>query len=110
VPVIHTKRTCSRSALTALPRGLYHYACDAHYLRVVKPGASRRDVRRYIPQQWWYENAAVIIFMTAVFPRVQWRYDTPRAYRSVLVEAGHFCQTFLPWSRRGFSWHRFVRS
>ena len=33
--------------------------------------------------------------MTAVFPRVLWRYDYPRAYRAVLIEAGHLCQTFL---------------
>jgi len=32
--------------------------------------------------------------MTAVFPRVQWRYSFPRAYRVVLAEAGHVCQTF----------------
>ncbi len=32
--------------------------------------------------------------MTAVFARTQWRYRFPRAYRSVLLEAGHACQTF----------------
>ena len=36
----------------------------------------------------------VIVFMTSVFPRVQWKYRTSRAYRTVLLEAGHFCQTF----------------
>jgi nitroreductase len=29
-----------------------------------------------------------------VFPRVQWKYSFARAYRVVLLEAGHFCQTF----------------
>jgi len=77
-----------------LPRGLYHYASDRHRLNVLKTGASRRNVARYVPVQWWYESAAAIVFMTAVFPRVQWRYQSPRAYRSVLVEAGHLCQTF----------------
>jgi SagB-type dehydrogenase family enzyme len=32
--------------------------------------------------------------MTAVFPRTQWKYESPRAYRVVLAEAGHLCQTF----------------
>jgi len=35
-----------------------------------------------------------IVFESAVFPRVQWRYAFPRAYRTVLAEAGHHCQTF----------------
>lgn len=77
-----------------LPRGLYHYACDSHRLNVLKVGATRRHVAKYIPTQWWYESAAAIVFMTAVFPRVQWRYQSARAYRSVLLAAGHLCQTF----------------
>jgi len=32
--------------------------------------------------------------MTAVFPRTMWKYDFPRAYRVVLLDAGHLCQTF----------------
>jgi len=29
-----------------------------------------------------------------VFPRSQWKYEHSRAYRVVLAEAGHVCQTF----------------
>jgi SagB-type dehydrogenase family enzyme len=32
--------------------------------------------------------------MTAVFSRVMWKYRQPRAYRVVLLDAGHLCQTF----------------
>jgi nitroreductase len=32
--------------------------------------------------------------MTAVLPRLYWRYEHPRAYRALLLEAGHVCQTF----------------
>jgi nitroreductase len=32
--------------------------------------------------------------MTAVLPRMMWRYRFSRAYRVLLLEAGHFCQTF----------------
>jgi nitroreductase len=35
-----------------------------------------------------------VFFFTAVFPREFWRYTYPRAYRAVLIEAGHLCQTF----------------
>ena len=48
----------------------------------------------YLPTQTWYDEVAVVIFMTAVFARAQWRYDYARAYRSILAEAGHLAQTF----------------
>lgn len=32
--------------------------------------------------------------MTAVFPRVLWKYRFSHAYRVVLLDAGHLCQTF----------------
>ena len=32
--------------------------------------------------------------LTAVFARTAWVYRSARAYRAVLLEAGHFCQTF----------------
>jgi SagB-type dehydrogenase family enzyme len=34
------------------------------------------------------------MLMTAVFDRVQWRYPYARAYRAILAESGHLCQTF----------------
>ena len=34
------------------------------------------------------------MIFTAVFERYQWKYDEPRAYRAVFIEAGHQCQTF----------------
>jgi len=32
--------------------------------------------------------------MTAVFKRTMWKYGKARAYRVVLLDAGHLCQTF----------------
>jgi SagB-type dehydrogenase family enzyme len=32
--------------------------------------------------------------MTAVFQRSMWKYRHARAYRVVLLDAGHLCQTF----------------
>jgi hypothetical protein len=34
------------------------------------------------------------MLMTSVFERVQWRYPYARAYRAIMAEAGHLCQTF----------------
>ena len=47
-----------------------------------------------LPTQTWDDDAAVVVFMTAVFARVQWRYGLARAYRGILAEAGHLAQTF----------------
>jgi SagB-type dehydrogenase family enzyme len=77
-----------------LPRGLYHYAADRHRLELVKAGANPKQAVRYLPTQAWAGSAAALVLMTSVFPRVQWKYHFPRAYRVVLAEAGHLCQTF----------------
>lgn len=77
-----------------LARGLYHYAPATGTLHLVRRGASRDQIDAYIPGQWWFHDAAALVLMTAVLPRVRWRYASPRAYRSVLLGAGHLCQTF----------------
>jgi SagB-type dehydrogenase family enzyme len=80
--------------IRGLKPGLYHYDADAHALEWLKDRRSLGKVSTYVPRQTWYDDAAVVVFMTAVFGRAQWRYNFPRAYRSILIEAGHFCQTF----------------
>ena len=77
-----------------LPRGLYHYAADRHALERLGRRASRRQIVKYCADQSWYGSAAAIVIMTAVFAREHWRYRSPRAYRAVLLDAGHLCQTF----------------
>jgi SagB-type dehydrogenase family enzyme len=78
-----------------LRRGLYHYAADRHRLELLRAGATRQQIVRYLPTQSYFGGAAALFLMTAVFPRTQWKYEFPRAYRVVLAEAGHLCQTFL---------------
>lgn len=77
-----------------LAPGLYHYAGDRHRLELVKAQRGRVSVKRYLPQQFWYEGAAAMVFFSAVYERYLWKYTYPRAYRATLVEAGHQCQTF----------------
>jgi SagB-type dehydrogenase family enzyme len=74
--------------------GLYHYDSADHHLALLRRGASSRRIVRYLEGQWWFGGASFVVFMTAVFQRTQWKYDYPRAYRGVLMEAGHLCQTF----------------
>ena len=77
-----------------LPPGLYHYAADAHVLELIDSRSTRRLIAKYLPNQPWYEPAAAVVFFAACFSRELWRYTYPRAYRAVLIEAGHLCQTF----------------
>ena len=75
--------------------GLYHYNPRTHCLekiRALKDSATR--AAQYCADQGWARRAAALFIMTAVFPRSMWKYPTPRAYRTVLLDAGHLCQTF----------------
>jgi SagB-type dehydrogenase family enzyme len=77
-----------------LPSGLYHYAADTHRLEFLKPGGNVRKLGRCLGNQPYFGSSAAVVFMTAVFSRNQWKYEFPRAYRVVLLDAGHLCQTF----------------
>jgi SagB-type dehydrogenase family enzyme len=80
--------------VSGLPRGLYHFGPDTGRLHRVRRGATPGQLVEYLSGQWWFADAAALVLMTAVLPRVRWRYPHPRAYRSVLLGAGHLCQTF----------------
>ena len=77
-----------------LAAGFYHYNGTDHRLELLKAGATSRDITRLLANQWWYGSAGFVVFLTAIFERTRWKYDYARAYRAVLIEAGHLCQTF----------------
>lgn len=77
-----------------LKRGLYHYHAGNHRLELLRKGPSGTKISGYLNQQWWFDDADALVLMTAVFARPQWKYPGPRAYRIVLIDAGHLCQTF----------------
>lgn len=77
-----------------IPDGLYHYAPDDHRLELLRSGRAEARMRRYLPGQPFFAHASILVLMTAVFPRTEWQYPFPRAYRVVHLEAGHFGQTF----------------
>jgi SagB-type dehydrogenase family enzyme len=74
--------------------GIYHYDATRHRLELLRRGATRKQMSDYVIGQRWFSEAAAFVFMTGVFTRTQWKYRYPRAYRVVLAEAGHLCQTF----------------
>lgn len=77
-----------------LPRGLYHYNAASHRLEWIREGPSQPILTKNLGYQWWFAKAPFLVLMTVVFGRTRWKYDFPRAYRSILIEAGHLCQTF----------------
>jgi len=85
---------CWALRVTGLPRGVYHYRGDGHYLERLHNGAQSARVVELCARQEWVRDSAALFVMTGVLPRVMWRYGFSRAYRTVLLEAGHFCQTF----------------
>jgi len=77
-----------------LPRGLYHYSPDKHRLELLRKGCKPREFGSYLAGQSWYGSASALMFMTAVFKRNQWKYPDSAAYRTIILDAGHMCQTF----------------
>lgn len=77
-----------------LERGLYHYQARDHRLARLPGEATLRTARAYCADQSYCAKAAALFIMTAVFARTMWKYGRARAYRVVLLETGHLCQTF----------------
>jgi len=74
--------------------GLYHYHPARHQLTTISTNMTCDTAWRYCAYQSHVRNAAALFIMTAVFPRAMWKYRHARAYRVVLLDAGHLCQTF----------------
>ena len=77
-----------------LGAGMYHYQPRDHVLEKLPVKASARRAREYCADQAYAAEAAALFIMTAAFPRTMWKYHKARAYRVVLLDAGHLCQTF----------------
>jgi len=73
---------------------LYHYSPDRHRLERLTVSPRHRQAAEYCADQDWVRNAAALFIMTAVWERSMWKYRFARAYRTILLDAGHICQTF----------------
>src|SRR5438128_12429219 len=61
---------------------------------MISTNATREKAWLYCARQHFVRDAAALFLMTAVFRRTMWKYQHARAYRVVLLDAGHLCQTF----------------
>ncbi len=77
-----------------LAQGLYHYDGLHHRLERIGSAKFVKKAALYAAQQEFVADASAVFIMTAVFPRVLWKYRFARSYRVVLLDAGHLCQTF----------------
>jgi len=77
-----------------LERGMYHYQAKDNRLARLPGKATPRMASAYCADQSYFAKAAALFIMTAVFARTMWKYGRARAYRVVLLETGHLCQTF----------------
>ena len=77
-----------------LKPGAYHY--DSNTMELVDLGRSisSSDITPLVAHQTYFAAAAAIVIMCPVFARTMWRYGHSRAYRTVLIDAGHLGQTF----------------
>ena len=80
--------------IQGLKRGIYHYAADKHALEWLRSIPSAAVLRSLTPTQDWCSQAAAMLLMTAIFERSRWKYRFARAYRAILLDAGHVGQTF----------------
>jgi SagB-type dehydrogenase family enzyme len=77
-----------------LKSGMYHYQAKDNRLARLPAKVSPRMASVYCADQPYFAGAAALFIMTAVFARTMWKYGRARAYRVVLLETGHLCQTF----------------
>ncbi len=74
--------------------GVYHYDAATHDLVDLRRRIEPAIVPTLLANQAYFQGAAALVCMCAVFERSSWRYPFSRAYRAVLLDAGHLCQTF----------------
>lgn len=80
--------------VAGLKRGIYHYQAKDHRLARLPGRATARIASAYCADQSYFAQAGALFIMTAVFARTMAKYSRARAYRVVLLETGHLCQTF----------------
>lgn len=79
-PIIHR--------VEGIKQGIYHYSIEDHSLELLKEGDCRERISQYCLGQEFVGKCNVVFVLTAVFARTKWKYGD-RAYRYVLLEAGH---------------------
>jgi putative peptide maturation dehydrogenase len=86
--------------------GIHHYDARRHALELVEPldrNAARTLAAQFLCGQTYFAGAHVLLLLVARFDRSYWKYrDHPKAYASILLDAGHLSQTlYLVATERG---------
>jgi SagB-type dehydrogenase family enzyme len=74
-----------------LEAGLYHYDPEDHALDVLRTEDESESILPHVVQRDLAQNAAAIVFISAVFARSTFKYGD-RGYRFIMLEAGHLSQ------------------
>lgn len=78
--------------------GLYHYHPLRHVLepmRALSAEAAAALALSMVADQDWFANAPLLVVLAARVERTFWKYrDHAKAYRVLLLDAGHLAQTF----------------
>jgi SagB-type dehydrogenase family enzyme len=95
-----------------LQSGVYHYAVQRHGLELLREGDFRQDVFHAAVSQEMIHHASMVVVLTGIFSRVQFKY-VDRSYRYVMLEAGHLgstgCSGWIVWTKRPSTFWRWVR-
>lgn len=86
------------AGVEGLEPGLYHYSVRSHALELmerIEPRGVHELAERFMAGQTWFAPAQAFFLLTARFERsyAKYRHDVG-AYQSLLIELGHFSQTF----------------
>lgn len=82
-------------AAEGVPAGMYHYSVKDHALELLENTDREAILCATTPDnEPTLREAAVVFVMTGVFARSMWKYKNARAYRVLLMDAGHLGQTF----------------
>ncbi len=75
--------------------GAYHYNVREHSLELLQEGGFRDRLTRACDSQSGVGEAPFSVVVTSVVSRLSFKYRHPRAYRVMLMNAGHLGQTFV---------------
>src|SRR6185295_6148136 len=73
---------------------LYHYDGLHHRLERIGSAKVGKKAALYAAEQKCVADASAVFIMTAVFPRVLWKYRLARSYRRRPLDTAHLYHTF----------------
>jgi SagB-type dehydrogenase family enzyme len=79
--------------VAGLEPGVYHYDALRHALELVGELPTTAQLVAACGDQQWVADSSVVLCYTCAFGRNAWKYDSPRSYRVLLLDAGHLSQT-----------------